>query len=517
MRNPLARMLGLTGLLVNVSLCALALAASGQKTTTLPSSDALAKQIKRDYVDPVVESLHETAKNDKSLQMLLDRLELWIDPKLTLDLQPIAEASVRLPGKSAPVRINLWYVYELMNYAEFAAVALTGTELAGEALERFGFDYGAALGQAAAAKEPPPRFSFQFRKYVQDPGWHVPMDFLTERCFRAALAWTILHEIGHHILGHTQQMPGSLAESRADETAADLWAFSKMRQFGYGLAPLEAVLAAKEVAEEIRSMIPGMQIQESRSTHPSYSTRHMALNSRFKCDAPPRADVRVYAWTGVVSGKAHMVQVAIPYREAEDYIASFCMEDSGCGFRLFEASGGALKLYGRDSQHLEEITIHEPHALKPRVNIWLKNLRDGMISESTTRGIQVDMPFFASEFRDGKTIRQMFEITPRAIVGDALMKAGAPAASMERVIAVYLETSRRVKQTLLSYAKGQLSLIEVRERTRRADLEQADKVRTLLGPSVYERFQDATLSNNLVQLGLTKILELKPGAIAPQP
>lgn len=53
------------------------------------------------------------------------------------------------------------------------------------------------------------------------------------------MAVLVGHEIAHHILGHVDDGPGSVEESRANETAADIWAIQ--HSFRVGVLPLPAI------------------------------------------------------------------------------------------------------------------------------------------------------------------------------------------------------------------------------------------------------------------------------------
>jgi hypothetical protein len=111
--------------------------------------------------------------------------------------------------------------------------------------------------------------------------------------FFSAIVWTVLHEMGHHALHHTMVKASSLKDSRADELAADQWAFERMEELGYSLYPLTAFFLARMWAEDCFKAV-GFAVNEAERTHPSWLNRGRALYKRFKWRRAANQFTRVY-------------------------------------------------------------------------------------------------------------------------------------------------------------------------------------------------------------------------------
>lgn len=72
-----------------------------------------------------------------------------------------------------------------------------------------------------------------------------------------------LHELGHHVLGHLKSPPSSLAESRANEKAAD--EYSARALMDNGFVPLGAIVSLSL----LNALRQGDIIYEGQETHPA--------------------------------------------------------------------------------------------------------------------------------------------------------------------------------------------------------------------------------------------------------
>ena len=109
-----------------------------------------------------------------------------------------------------------------------------------------------------------------------------------------AKAFIILHEIGHHKSLHLLSEPNDNAASRQRELEADHWAFTKMKEMGYPLAPLHRVLEIMGILEDL-DMTLGRLPKEADSTHPSWKTRSAVLKSNFDLVWPKSKQLVTYS------------------------------------------------------------------------------------------------------------------------------------------------------------------------------------------------------------------------------
>lgn len=97
---------------------------------------------------------------------------------------------------------------------------------------------------------------------------NIPPEHLSEfeRASRAAFAFVYLHEMGHHMLGHSGKRPASMAQSQAMEYDADQWALEK------GLAAGENVIEALPLFLLMETL--STACKGANCTHPSGADRY---------------------------------------------------------------------------------------------------------------------------------------------------------------------------------------------------------------------------------------------------
>ena len=118
------------------------------------------------------------------------------------------------------------------------------------------------------------------RSDSRNAGFYITYDKVAGVTFYNTIVWTVLHEMGHHALKHTSVPNPSYAQRRADELAADRWAFERMRDLGYSLYPTGAYFLAREWSEECFRDL-NLVKDESESTHPNWFNRTTPLVEDF--------------------------------------------------------------------------------------------------------------------------------------------------------------------------------------------------------------------------------------------
>lgn len=141
--------------------------------------------------------------------------------------------------------------------------------------------------------------------------FHITYDKVAGVTFVNTIAWTVLHEMGHHALKHTSVINPGKAERRRDELAADWWAFEQMQLLGLSLYPVGAYFLAREWSENCFRNL-GLVGNEAERTHPLWYNRGTPLfnisNWRNAADQVSRI---YFVPMGLAGGKADYIVFSI--------------------------------------------------------------------------------------------------------------------------------------------------------------------------------------------------------------
>ncbi|MFX0067360.1 MAG: hypothetical protein ACFFC7_35005, partial [Candidatus Hermodarchaeota archaeon] len=140
--------------------------------------------------------------------------------------------------------------------------------------------YGAESTEAHINGKPLPPFRFNEADYLSDEGELQLVERLHLEIADITIAWVILHELAHHMLGHTLREPINKAQSRNDELAADAWAFKKLTELGICLWGVGQVMSLWSGWEQAREIL-GIEDPEEESSHPSWRTRYQKLTQLY--------------------------------------------------------------------------------------------------------------------------------------------------------------------------------------------------------------------------------------------
>src|ERR1019366_9077330 len=115
--------------------------------------------------------------------------------------------------------------------------------------------------------------------------------------YNPAIAWVLLHEIAHHVLGHVGNA-SSMEQSRERELAADDWAFRKLQELHY---PLLGVYACLNELAGHQAIVQGIMDEQDQPATPRqlkqlevgmlwplWDTRAKALAEHFDVNAQPQ-------------------------------------------------------------------------------------------------------------------------------------------------------------------------------------------------------------------------------------
>lgn len=463
---------------------------------------ALAAYAQREWLEPVLRSLQCKAQGDQELLKLLTHLSLWTLTEPRPEWGPNAVATHK-DGKPI-ICVDLFFINQMFKRADLAGLALTGLDEAGTILYNWGFEYGQSVAQALSNQLAAPDPSFNMDHYVTDPGLRVMTKRLSLEVFFGGVAWTILHEAAHHRLKHFERHPISNEEAREWERKADSWAFSMMKKLGYSLPPVHSLLVCFEVAQEIRYMAQ-VEPLEIDSSHPSWATRRKELEKYHDVSEPPQGDFLVFlTFSGNDQNEFSITETWVPrYPDSEGWIFAIL---SGGVFLPFEWKDGQIHLYGRAADMLSEIIIHQPNKLKPEITFREIRMEDGAMSETRTRGFQVDTAWSQELGVGPLKAYQVFQSSPRKLFSQALHQIEGLPDSINAAEQVQLKMLQEVRQISIRYVRGQLSFAAAQKELGATADKASVRLKVILGPEGYARVRDSIMSHSIVKLGFDQLL-----------
>lgn len=282
-------------------------------------------------------------------------------------------------------------------------------------------------------------------------------------------AFIILHEIGHHKLVHLLSKPDDNAASRQRELLADHWAFTKMKEMGYPLAPLHRVLKIMGILEDL-DMTLGRVPKEADSTHPSWKTRSAALKSNFDLAWPKSKQLVTYnaflQLKNPGTGGSHIKEAFLGFAGDPDSFGSpaACISFDNVSYPgAIERHENKAAIYFRpgDARMKFELTLSDDDG-------WVL----GGVSDFPLAGIgrvsggilgfkSVWMTHHAGAEVLGTSLRRITQLTPRRI--QSTLRSRITLNAREEIELNRIEEARRqsLNRLVLRFFKGEISQQEV--------------------------------------------------------
>ena len=487
--------------------------AFAQSTTydaLMKDMQALANFMHSESLNPILDDLRRRAQDDRELLELLNHVKLWTHPTPRVQWGPNAVANYE-DGRPI-IHVDLIFIKQMFAHADFAGLALVGTSEASAIAEKAGYNYGLSLAQAKQKGLELPDFSFNINEMVTNPVLRLAAEHMAYEAFSSEIAWTILHEVAHHNLGHTRvdpKTPVTLETSRKWELDADRQAFSMMKKLGYHLSPVRIMLGAREATQEIR-VLGGAEPPEINSTHPSFATRRKNLEKNHDISkSTPGSYLSIIWFSTDEKGYAYTTTLHVPRPPLSEYLFLATCQESIQNRPLlmpFEWKNGQVHLYGRSPNMLSETIIHDPDHMDPNITIKFTPLPNGPVTEEKTRGFQISLSsIHMADIAPGLKGYQVESASPQTIILQALRTVENRPDILQTAERIWVKTLKETKNIFLRYAQGKLSLEDLQKQTLACPNKGAELLKTLLGPDKYARFSDSMFVNPIMQFGLKRM------------
>jgi hypothetical protein len=489
----------------------------------------LAAEFKQQEVIPVLDVLREYCKSSRpSLISQLNSVEIVVPKQIGAE----ANASAYRWGRSDIVTINYPLLLDFMTLAELVAVFATQHPAAESVYNNTVAYYESFLRNVRSANlgvEP-----FIIHKNVEDNISDVlavgSIYEIGKIVRRDIVAWAVLHEISHHILGHTAiNTDGlSLSENRKLELEADVSSFGMLNDLGLSLTNLRAFFQLRARLEPLLIKL-GREPQEDKSDHPSWATRFRALESYIEKHPPPKSPWVAFGGDKFIEdervpGTYRLTSVHCIFPTDPDVWGNLAFDaiwENSMGFNVSAAApslytnavsleNGQAHLYSRDDVFLIENIIENPLSHSSRTIFAITTVSDG----KRHTAISVEPRDSAFRWRPGGSVGGVslseFQSSPpkdtllriaRSIVRDPTI--------LQTVEQSINELIRSDGAALLDYMKGLSTKAQYSEAIRLSYGTLAKDLTTLVGEEDSARFLSLVLESPYCEArGIRRELEL---------
>ena len=426
-------------------------------------AESLVATFKKEEVAPVLEVLrkHATARRPDLIRQL-DLIELEVPEQRNFN----PNASAYRWGRSDIVIINLPLLLDFTVLAELVAVSSTGhpngESVYNEAVVAYE-DYLQHVHPQGMGGEPWIIYS-TLRRGLSDALAIDSISKIGKIIRHDIVAWVVLHEISHHILGHTaiDSSGLSLAQNRRLELDADISSFGLLNDLGLSLINLRSLFALRSRMEPLLIKY-GYEPQEVKSDHPSWATRLGALDSYME-KYPPRKS----PWIAFGSDKFVADERLPGTYELITIHDIFPTEPTAWNNLGFDAKyktpvavsfeNGEAHLYWADKVFLGHLVIESPYSYSSRTTLTMTSVSDG--KRFTSYGIVTRDSAFRwppDEWVGGVSLSE-FQASPQK---DAMLKAArsitqdsAILLAMDGLITEFVKSNDAV---FLAYMKGTIA------------------------------------------------------------
>jgi hypothetical protein len=274
-----------------------------------------------------------------------------------------------------------------------------------------------------------------------------------------------------------------------------------MKKMGYGFAPVNAFLAAYEVLETLE-LLSGISQPESDSDHPSFSTRRKNLETLYNTTEPPR-----HGFLGLITvsrddeGELKIIETAIP-RDPESEGWPYAIQ--GDSFLPYEWKKGQISIYGRSSEKLNEVIVHQPDEIITDITYREILLKDGSVAEIKNRAFQVDYAPVQNIGIGTLKFSDLMKSSPRKFFLKVLTQVTTRPNVVNSAEASYMKHAREIRQILIQYARGQLSDAVARQQIAVSNESNVAELRKILGDTRYNQFRDLLMSDPAYKIFLER-------------
>jgi hypothetical protein len=307
------------------------------------------------------------------------------------------------------------------------------------------------------------------------------------------MVWTVLHEVGHHVLKHTKNYLNPSAQiKRQLEYEADSYAFKKMVELGYSLFGVYCYFKALQLTEYCinNSCLPAL-IDTNDSDHPSWTNRSICLENHFDVLDVPANDSRFFI-IPLANPKAANITLNIPDRNQISSEVNIT-NDGDQIFGVVEWKGDTAVVYLRVSNGgRQEYIIREIDLPLQIIEIREYDKNNHLVIILKCPSIQQGLISLGFMEINGMKLRDISNsINSFNLMINYLEKTGAPESAIQQVVSEEKKFIRYRSYYGLKYVKGEISSDVCEKILAQKSKICEEKEIEILGEKNYRNFMDS--------------------------
>ena len=447
----------------------------------------------RTLVPALLDQMRRLSRHDPELMRLMARIRVEIPTDVNVEWEPMAWGVASPDGDS--ILVDARYLDYVISAATVGAADALPTVTADSILARLARDVRVRRLRVSGAR------SFRAEKHnlsrymagAREQELALFEQFQSQ-LFNDGFVWLILHEAGHHALGHASPAP-SLHASRQREMQADRWAFEKMQQMGYGLFWLGRFLDGQMLIERWEDK--GDLVSEMRSSHPSWRTRADALAYSPNVWSAPIEDwISCFA---PMPGTKGLTYFTIPRPTSRTRLGNFGRLSENYWMAGVEWEGDVAHLYSRMANGIRQESIFEDtDQFVGKVTVRTYDASGGVTTSTPVPTYQQSFPVFENiPAPGGGTFRDMMQRTKNRDIERRALRAVGASVDMTRQILETSDAQRNARESaLMSFYKGQTTPAQAEAEFQAIWSAYESRLRSLFGADLTARYLDLVTNDS---------------------
>ncbi|HAQ20116.1 MAG TPA: hypothetical protein DCR40_12935 [Prolixibacteraceae bacterium] len=405
------------------------------------------------------------------------------------------------------VQIDVSFVARCYNLCDLAGLMILGPP--DGTMFKIGQDYGEIIAKSISLKKLPPHLDVDIDKLNLDKATIFVSKEIADYTIGTAIQWIILHEIAHHQLKHFNRNPYNNAESREWEIAADSWAFTKLKELGYSLQPLENFIYIFTIEEEMWNLT-GIGTNVEKSTHPSWMQRYENLE-RFNPDETPQFGnwiIILEFSTDPITGRWYGNMIAVPRNPMPGIPAQMNQFGKSFIMPVKHLGDGRIQLFGRTENNVTEMVLSKLDTYYPVINYTYINLLTKEKTTLRTNGYQIDYGSIMSEKVKGLNIliKDILQDNPISLFKGYVLEVETKPEIVNRCVKIQEELLIETDNLMINYAKGFYTLNRTIQLYQQIVEKKADEMKLCLGQDKFARMKNNMLSSSTTIWAYDKLL-----------
>ena len=480
---------------------------SGGGVRNLLESRAILR-VQKKVIKPVIAGLSLRSDGDSALRALLGRLKTSAE----VDFLKPPNARAFLDGSQEWIHLDIRFVAEQNTKAQIIAIDWVGSKPTKAIVAKYQAAWRKAVAKAKRQGNPTPYFLLPYWKFINDPVERLRVELLSEKVNREFMAYIILHEIGHHVLGHTKLRKTSPKRSQELESDADMWALRKLCLLDYSIYGVH--LVQKELAKEEDYFDTLSFTSNARGrTHPLWSQR--ALVSAGGCAAkqakhPLILHRAIYGLRSSETGQNELIELYILFvRNPEIWATSVAavVDGGSARFGAVEIKNGSARIFVRSEGKVFTYTLRQPSDVFSDLEFGTIALESGARgSKGSTWTFQDGFSFLYTKESPAGNLYEIMNTSPMTYAKRAIRQQMLSTSATLKAENIVNESMKGSARLWLRFMKGELSSANFQQALDTHKQQERNSLERIFGTNRYQRYLAAYLGQktitNLIALGL---------------